>query len=77
MANQWIEHLKNYAKKHSISYSDAVNSEKCRDEYYKNKAKGGKESKKEKKIKEVEPVDKNKKIKIKIVKNETPIVEFL
>lgn len=76
MANQWIEHLKNYSKKHSISYGDAVTSEKCREEYYKNKAKGVRESKKEKKIKEVEPVDKHKKIKIKIVKNETPMIDF-
>lgn len=39
MANKWIEHLKDFAKKHKISYSDAVSSDICRKEYYKNKEK--------------------------------------
>ena len=39
MANKWIEHLKEFAKKHKISYSDAVSSDICRKEYHKNKEK--------------------------------------
>ena len=88
MANKWIEHLKDFAKKHKISYSDAVSSDICRKEYYKNKEK---ETPKAKKVKKepIEPMkEQTKKVKkepietmnelkkgMTIKKNKNPVME--
>lgn len=67
--NNWIYHLKDYAKENNISYADAVKDPKCRKQYYDNL--GKKQPVKVKKITRVnkviegvEPVEPvNKKVK--------------
>jgi hypothetical protein len=39
MPNKWVEHVKKYAKKNNISYSEALKCAICKNEYY--KIKGG------------------------------------
>jgi hypothetical protein len=65
MANDWVNHIKEYAKRNNISYGCALSSEDCKNEY---KIKKGvkevqkvKEKKKEPKIKEVPKVEEKKK----------------
>lgn len=35
MANSWIMHVKQYAKKHGMSYSEALKSPGCKSSYKK------------------------------------------
>ena len=45
MANKWIQHVKEYASKHKMSYRDALRDYKCKEEYKKGSelgANGGK-----------------------------------
>lgn len=78
MANKWIEHLKAYAKKHKISYCEAVSSEECRKEYHKNKEK---ETSKSGKVKKqqiefvMEPKKKVKKDDMAVKKNKKPVMD--
>jgi len=37
--NAWIEHVKEFAKKHNMSYVKAVADPKCKAEYYAKKGK--------------------------------------
>ena len=39
--SNWINHVKSFADKNNISYKDAMTSGKCREDYNKNKMKGG------------------------------------
>ena len=39
--SNWINHVKSYADKNKVSYKDAMSSSKCREDYNKNKLKGG------------------------------------
>lgn len=73
MANKWIEHLKEFAKKHKISYSDAVSSDICRAEYYKSKEKEKPKKVKSEKVKS-EPVNEVKKGMV-VKKNKKPVME--
>ena len=52
MANKWIQHIKDYAKRNNMSYGCALSSEGCKNEYNKKKVK--------KEQKEVKKVKKNK-----------------
>lgn len=65
MANDWVNHIKEYAKRNNISYGCALSLEDCKNEY---KIKKGlkevqkvKEKKKEPKLKEVQKVEEKKK----------------
>ena len=39
MANNWVSHVKEYAEKKKIKYTDAMKSQECKDLYQKNKPK--------------------------------------
>ena len=47
MANTWITHVKAYAEKKKMKYTDAMKSEECKSEYDKNKPKFNDEKKEE------------------------------
>jgi hypothetical protein len=40
MANQWIEHVKEYASKHGVSYRTALKDPQCKSAYQKVKGNG-------------------------------------
>ena len=42
MANKWIQHIKDYAKRNNMSYGCALSSEGCKNEYNKKKLKKNK-----------------------------------
>ena len=39
MPNNWISHVKSFADKKKIKYTDALKSQECKEEYQKNKPK--------------------------------------
>lgn len=41
MSNPWIDHVKDFAKKHNVSYKEAVSNSKCQSEYKKKKVGSG------------------------------------
>ena len=53
--NNWIYHLKDFAKENNISYADAVSNAECRKQYYDNLGKTP--PKKVKKIMKVEKIN--------------------
>ncbi len=39
MKSSWITHVKSFAQKHKIKYSEALKNAKCKSEYHKSKGK--------------------------------------
>ena len=39
MKSSWVQHVKDFSKKHKMKYVDALKNEQCKSEYHKSKGK--------------------------------------